>query len=492
LVKFRIGSVLVVAALAVLLWPSGSSGAPITFQRTYGGQDDDNCSWARQTYDVGYVMVGGAASVGNGVHIAWLVKTDERGETLWTRTLGGPWECVGNSVQQTADSGYIIAGGTESLDTLGDAWLIKTDARGDTLWTRTYGGPSEDFLLDEAALTTDGGYVAVGSTASFGAGAHDVWLIKTDSRGDTSWTRTFGGTNDEYGASVQQTSDGGYIIAGVTWSYGAGGADVYLIKTNAAGDTQWTRTFGGPIDDYGLCARQTRDGGYIVGGWTMSYPDSSVYIWLIKTNANGDTLWTRKIGDTLGETWGGPVEQLDDGGYIIAGCVDRNFSDFYLARTDSNGDTIWTRTFGGSSFDVGYSVQKTADGGYVIGGETYSFGAGNSDFYLIKTDANGNAAVEEPKAELPRRATLALICTPNPFRSSTVLHLTTGPLDHSATYLRIYDVQGRLVRTLTLNRNPQVVWDGRDNSDRTLPSGTYLVCCTVAGKSATARVILQR
>ena len=489
--RARFDSALVVAMLVALVLPALPHSSPITFQRTYGGQDDDNCSWARQTYDAGYVMVGGAASVGNGVHIAWLVKTDERGETLWTRTLGGPWACVGNSVQQTADSGYIIGGATESLDTLGDAWLVQTDARGDTLWTRTYGGPSEDGL-DEAALTTDGGYVAVGSTASFGAGAYDVWLIKTDSRGDTSWTRTFGGTNDEYGASVQQTSDGGYIIAGVTWSYGAGGADVYLIKTNAAGDTQWTRTFGGPIDDYGLCARQTRDGGYIVGGWTMSYPDSSVYIWLIKTNANGDTLWTRKIGDTLGETEGGPVEQLDDGGYIIAGCVDRTISDVYLARTDSNGDTIWTRTFGGSSFDVGYSVQKTADGGYVIGGETYSFGAGQSDYYLIKTDANGNAAVEESKAELPRRATLALICTPNPFRSSTVLRLTTGPLDHSATHLRVYDVQGRLVRALTISRETQAVWDGRDNGGRPLPSGTYLARCDTAGEHATTRLVLQR
>jgi hypothetical protein len=488
LLTIRLGSVLVVAALAASLWPSCSSGSPITFQRTYGGADDDICNWVRQTDDGGYIMVGTAASFGTP---CWLVKTDQRGDTQWTRTPGGStgW---GGDVEQTADSGYIIAGSTiTSLDTLGDAWLVKTDARGDTLWTRTYGDTLYNYF-DAVALTTDGGYVAVGITASFGLGSGDIWLVKTDSKGDTSWTRTFGGTNDDEGYSVQQTNDGGYIIAGATWSYGAGGADAYLIKTDAAGDTQWTRTFGGPLDDFGDCARQTRDGGYVVGGRTMSYPDSSVYIWLIKTNANGDTLWTRKIGKDSGFADGGQLEQLDDGGYMIAGSVARDFYDVYLVRTDSNGDTLWTRAFGGSNLDLGYSVQGTSDGGFIVGGQTYSFGAGKSDFYLIKTDANGNAAVAEPKSGLPHRATFALSCAPNPFHSSTVLHLTTGPLDHSATQLRVYDVQGRLVRALTISRETQAVWDGRDNGGRPLPSGTYLAHCDTAGKHATTRLVLQR
>jgi len=489
--RFHIDSALVVAALVALTLPTLTQASPITFQRTYGGPDNDDCTWARQTYDGGYIMVGFSGSLSVAAIVAWLVKTDSNGDTIWTRSFGGSSFDLGRSVQQTADSGYIISGLTSSLDTLGDAWLIKTNVRGDTLWTRTYGGPSEDFL-DEAALTTDGGYVAVGGTMSFGAGAHDVWLIKTDSRGDTSWTRTFGGANDDQGYTVQQTSDGGYIIAGLTRSYGAGGSDVYLIKTNAAGDTQWTRTFGGPLDDRGLCARQTRDGAYIVGGWTTSYPDSSVYIWLIKTNANGDTLWTRKIGDTLGETWGGPVEQLDDGGYVITGLVASGFYDAYLVRTDSNGDTIWTRTFGGSNPDAGNSLQPTADGGYIIGGQTRSFGPGSSDYYLIKTDENGNLAVAEPKSGSPRKLVLSLACEPNPFSSSTVLHMTAGPLDHLPAHLCIYDVQGRLVRALAVRREPQTIWDGRDDAGRRLPSGTYLVHCVAAGKQVTARLVLQR
>jgi hypothetical protein len=485
LVKFRIGSVLVMAALAVLLWPSYSSGSPITFQRTYGGPGNDDCTWARQTTDGGYIMVGYSGSV------AWLVKTDSNGDTIWTRGFGGSSFAEGLSVEQTTDSGYIIAGWTESRDTLGDAWLVKTDSHGDTLWTRTYGGPLEDDV-GAVALTTDGGYVAVGGTMSFGAGAHDVWLIKTDSRGDTSWTRTFGATNDEFGESVQQTSDGGYVIAGVTGSYGAGGDDVYLVKTDTAGDTQWTRTFGGPLGDWGLCARQTRDSGYIVGGWTTSYHDSSVYVWLIKTNASGDTLWTRKVGDVSGWAEGGPVEQLDDGGYITAGVVASGFYDVYLVRTDSNGGTIWTRSFGGSNPDAGHSVQKTADGGYIIGGQTLSFGAGGSDYYLIKTDENGNLAVAQSKSSSPRMPVFSVTSEPNPFRSSTVLHLTAGFIDHSATHLRIYDAQGRLVRALATNQSAQTIWDGRNNAGQLLPSGTYLVRCDVARTHTTSRLILQR
>jgi hypothetical protein len=485
LVKFRVGSVLVMAALAVLLWPSYSSGSPITFQRTYGGPGNDDCTWARQTTDGGYIMVGYSGS------LAWLVKTDSNGDTIWTRGFGGSGFDEGRSVQQTADSGYIIAGWTESLDTLGDAWFVKSDARGDTLWTRTYGGPLEDDV-GAVALTTDGGYVAVGGTMSFGAGAHDVWLIKTDPRGDTSWTRTFGATNDEFGESVQQTSDGGFVIAGVTRSYGAGGDDVYLIKTDTAGDTLWTRTFGGPLDDWGLCARQTRDGGYIVGGWTTSYPDSSVYIWLIKTNANGDTLWTRKIGDVSGWAEGGPVEQLDDGGYVITGLVASGFYDAYLVRTDSNGDTIWTRSFGGSNPDAGQSVQPTADGGYVIGGQTLSFGAGREDYYLIKTDANGRLAVAESKTSLSRRAVLSLACAPNPFSGSTKISLSAQVSGSVPVSLRVYDVQGRLVRTIAASRISPTIWDGRDDAGRRLPSGTYLVHYVAAGKQVTARLVLQR
>jgi len=193
--------------------------------------------------------------------------------------------------------------------------VCASPALAQTGWWRTYGGTSTEWGYS-AQQTSDGGYIVAGSTGSFGAGYRDVYLIKTNASGDTLWTRTYGGTDDDEGHSVQQTSDGGYVIAGETWSFGAGG-DVYLVKTNASGDTLWTRTYGGTSSDDGFSARQTSDGGYVIAGQTMSF-GAGVDVYLIKTNASGDTLWTRTCGGTNYDC-GYWAQQTSDGGYVIAG-----------------------------------------------------------------------------------------------------------------------------------------------------------------------------
>jgi len=213
--------------------------------------------------------------------------------------------------------------------------------------------------------------------------------LATIASGQTNWTRTYGGQNSDRGYSVQQTSDGGYIIAGFTYSYGAGGRDVYLIKTDAQGETLWTRAFGGPNDDVGYSVQQTTDGGYIVAGYAgYRYDTSYSAVYLVKTNAQGDTLWTRTYGGDSGDDAARSIAQSLDGGYIIAGKT-RSFStgpaDVWLLRTNALGDTLWARTYGGPEYDVGYSVQQTTDGGYVIAGTTGSY----EDIYLVKTDSHG-------------------------------------------------------------------------------------------------------
>ena len=178
-------------------------------------------------------------------------------QITFQKTYGGTGNDYANSVQQTTDGGYIIAGYTASFG--GDSshvYLIKTDSLGDTLWTKTYGGDSSD-IGNSVQQTTDGGYIVAGTTNSFGAGNVDVYLIKTNSIGDTMWTKTYGGTNIDVGSYVRQTLDGGYIIARYTGSFGAGGFDVYLIKTNSLGDTLWTRTYGGTFADFGSSVQQT-------------------------------------------------------------------------------------------------------------------------------------------------------------------------------------------------------------------------------------------
>jgi hypothetical protein len=303
----------------------------------------------------------------------------------WTRTYGGTQYDNGCSVQQTQDGGYIIAGITQSFgDTLGDVYLIKTNTYGDTLWTRTYGGANTDVGCS-IQQTQDGGFIVAGYTLSFGVGGADVWLIKTDVTGDTLWTRTYGGQDFDWGYSVQQTQDGGYIIGGYTGPYGAGLCDFYLIKTNASGDTLWTRTYGGAGDDEGFSVQQTQDGGYIIAGRTSSFGATGYDVWLVRTNVSGDTLWARRYGWPLYDK-GYSVKQTQDGGYIITGWTDlgARLWDVYLVKTNSSGDTLWTRTYGGLRWDEGRSVQQTQDGGYIIAGRS------GSDIYLIKTDVSGD------------------------------------------------------------------------------------------------------
>ena len=322
-------------------------------------------------------MVGSTASFGAGLTDVYLIKLDANGDTLWSRAFGGADYDIGHAVEQTADGGYIVAGDTRSFGAGGyDAWLIRTDAIGHLVWFRTYGDTSDDGARS-VEQTSDGGFVLTGCTESFGAGQGDVYLVRTSAKGDTLWTKTFGGASHDEGFSVRQTTDKGFVIAGLTQSFGAGEDDVYLIKTNARGDTLWTRTFGGDDDDFGYSVRQTADGGYVIAGLTESFGAGGEDVYLIRTDAHGDTLSTRENrGQSLGVAQGPAKVQPPF-------CLD---SARYGPRFPGS---LWTRTYGGPSSDEAHSVQETADGGFVVAGSTYSFGAGNFDGYLIRTGPRG-------------------------------------------------------------------------------------------------------
>ena len=257
----------------------------------------------------------------------------------WEKTFGGTEDDGGSSMQQTKDGGYIIAGRTNSFGAGGDdVYLVKTDADGNQQWQKTFGG-AEDDGGSSVQQTKDGGYVIAGRTNSFGTGGWDFYLVRTDALGNQQWTKTFGGTKDEIAYSAQQTTDGGYVIAGYTDSFGAGGRDVYLIKTDALGNQQWEKTFGGAYGDYGYSVRQTKDGGYIIAGQTSSFT----------------------------------------GGW-----------DIYVIKTDAMGIKMWEKAFGGASSEGGGRVQETIDGGYIITGEKEPSVPRQYDVYLIKIDAAGN------------------------------------------------------------------------------------------------------
>ena len=351
------------------------------WQQTYegfGGATIQMGYSVQQTTDGGYIITGFSIDT-TGSYI-YLIKTDGNGIEQWSKTFGEV-ESYGLSVQQTTDGGYIITGQTYSIGNGSyDVYLIKTDGSGIEQWSKTFGGTSSDGG-SSVQQTTDGGYIVTGENSN------GVCLIKTDGNGIEQWNQTFGGYK---GNSVQQTTDGGYIVTGQNSN------DVCLIKTDGNGIEQWSKTFGGTSSDRGSSVQQTTDGGYIITGFTESFGNGGSDVYLIKTDGNGIEQWSKTFG---GANWdsGNSVQQTTDGGYVITGRFEEIFEepDVYLIKTDGNGIEQWSQNIGrtlGFGIDVsdeGFSVQQTTDGGYIITGFTIGFTSGY-DVYLIKTDGNGN------------------------------------------------------------------------------------------------------
>ncbi len=310
----------------------------------------------------------------------------------WNQTFGGSGNESGKSVRETNDSGYIIAGYTTSYGSgERDVWLIKTDSSGNEVWNSTFGGLNWDEGRS-VRETKDKGYVITGYTYSYGSGGADIWVIKTDFDGIEEWNKTFGGSNSEEGFSVQETNDRGYIVIGASSSHDPDNWDVWLIKTDSDGNEEWNRTFGGSSFDSGHTVQHTLDGGYIIIGETNSYDVGDGDFWLIKTDSDGNEKWNRTFGGPYNDE-GESVHATIDGGYIIAGKTwshDSGNWDFWLIKTDSDGNEKWSRIFDGSGDDESRFVQQTGDGGYIIAGQTKSDISDEGRIWLVKTDPTGN------------------------------------------------------------------------------------------------------
>jgi len=363
-----------------------------SFERIVGGPGIDLGVFVSPTSDGGYVAVGVTTSFGEGNEDIYLVKTDITGEPLWTQTFGGPETDNGWSVHEHA-GGLVIAGFTDSFGAGDfDCYLIVTNLEGEMQWSQTFGGGAKDRCWS-VLPADDGGYVLAGETTSFGSGAEDCYLIKTDASGNEEWSRTFGGEEGDRCFSIAQAEDGGFLLAGQTYSEGAGDRDVYLVRTDAAGKQLWSKTFGGSASDVGHSVARTAEDDFIVTGYTTSLAIAEDDPYIIKIDAGGEVQWTRVIPmDGVNHTITG--EQTTDGGFILGG-----FSEFrsngargaLLVKMDGEGNLEWFRdlllTTAGRS--VGYTVRATADGGSILTGHTTEGSAGNLDLLLVKVDRQG-------------------------------------------------------------------------------------------------------
>ncbi|HNW88612.1 MAG TPA: T9SS type A sorting domain-containing protein [Bacteroidales bacterium] len=356
-------------------------GQSASFEEVYWTNGNDEATSIIQTSDGGYAIIGSTDGFGYGGYDVLLIKINYKGDIEWTGNYGGINNDYGRAISPTNDGGYIIAGNTNSYGAgLGDIFLIKTDSLGNTIWTKTFGGINDDAARAVFELN-NGDFIIAGSTLSFGAGLYDLYLIRTNSLGVQIWSKAIGTSYDEIGRAMQPTSDGGFIIAGSTNK--SGNYDAFLVKTNSAGDTLWTKRYGGTVDDFGYAVIQTIDKGYALTGFNGG-------IFLIKTDSVGQLLYNTTLFTGLTDNKGYSIKQTNDQGFIINGIGGNIYENDIIIKADKFGDFQWKKEYGAPSSysDAGNSIIITNDGGYISAGYTYGY-TGSSDFYVIKTDSNG-------------------------------------------------------------------------------------------------------
>ncbi|MEO8148734.1 MAG: T9SS type A sorting domain-containing protein [Bacteroidia bacterium] len=417
---------------------SCSFGQEIEWQKTIGGTNWDQLNSIQQTSDGGYILGGFSASNisgdktenSKGSYDYWIVKTDSAGNIQWQKTIGGNNSDYLYSLQQTTDGGYILGGASESnisgdksennwdttVNTF-DYWIVKINGLGTIQWENTIGGKADD-ALTSLQQTSDGGYILGGFSESNisgdktenSDGLYDYWMVKTDSAGNILWQKTIGGSIFDNLYSLNQTSDGGYLLGGYSNSNisgsktenSNGGWDYWIVKTDGAGNIQWQNTIDGSDNDFIYSVRQTTDDGYILGGYSGSgisgdktennYGYSNY--WIVKTDSIGIIEWDKTIGDA-DEDELRDIQLTNDGGYILAGSTNKIgsvFSHYLIAKTDSTGNIQWQNKIGGAYSEVVHCIEPTSDGGFILGGFSISNISGDKtedcrgsyDYWIIK------------------------------------------------------------------------------------------------------------
>lgn len=419
---------------------------PVQWQATYGGGGNEEANSIKQTADGGFIIAGYSTSQngdvsghhGTSLHADfWILKLDNSGKISWQKSLGGTDNDIARSVATTSDGGYIVAGDTYSndYDVHGnhgsqDAWIVKLNSSGDTLWERCYGGTLNE-TANSIIQTTDGGYLVAGYTNSAdddvsksGVG-EDIWILKLAANGDISWSKTYGGNNDDEAYSIVANGSS-YLVAGMSKSSNisghhgnAGSSDDWVFEIDNTGTQLWSKLLGGSGDDEAHAINATADGGVIIGGFSNS-SDGDISgnhgnndYWIVKLNAAHNIDWQQSFGGSY-DDYAYDVEQTTDDGFIISGYTMSNdgnvtdfhgdpnddFGDYWLIKTDKDGSLQWEKTYGGSSTDRAFTATETSDMGYIVAGYSESqdgdvgASAKNQNYYIIKIQSDPILPVE--------------------------------------------------------------------------------------------------
>jgi len=496
---------------------SQAQAPAIQWQKCLGGPDGDAAYSIQQTNDGGFIVAGVTSS--NDGHVwgnhggsdAWVVKLDSSMFIHMQKCLGGTGADFAYSIKQTSDGGFIVAGFTMSNDGdvsgnhgWNDAWVVKLNSSGDIEWQKCLGGTNDDYAYS-IQQTSDGGFIVAGETnsndgdVSGNHGNSDYWVVKLNSSGTIEWQKCLGGTGWDEAYSIQQTSDGGFIVAGYTSSNDGdvsgfhGYSDYWVVKLNSSGDIEWQKCLGGTNDDWARSIKQTSDGGFIVAGETRSYNGDvsgnhgGIDYWVVKLDSLGDIEWQKCLGGTNND-YARSIQQTSDGGFIVAGYTSSNdgdvsgfhgYSDYWVVKLNSSGDIEWQKCLGGTNDDWARSIKQTSDGGFIVAGFTasndgdVSGNQGNSDAWVVKL-------TNEPDRinEIENYNSLSIY--PNPFREKAII--TFDNPKNEKYRLLIIDVTGKVVMEINEIYGNTVEIDGSN-----LSAGVYvfeLTCdqCVSVGK----------
>lgn len=366
---------------------------------TYGTLSGDWCEAIYPASDGNYIVGGNTLDPAGGVGSTdvLLLKVSPEGRTLWQRVYDSRGSLFPHSIQQTSDGGYFLAGIYRDTQYVQDmeVWAMKLDGEGTIEWDRIYGGANWDRTY-ASAQTPDGGYILAGCTRSFTDQPmyEDFWVLKLNAEGEIIWERTFGGDRSDRGLALALTKDGGCVVAGCTASFDARGNDFWLIKLDPKGGVDWGKAYGGHLSEIAYSVEQTSDGGYVLAGTTGSYGAGADDALVLRLDSNGDILWQKAYGGSATD-FAVSIRETE-GGFVVSGhtaSFGNGSRDLWVFRLDVDGNINWERTFGGPEDEAGNSIHPLADG-YIIGGYSWSYGQGLDDILLLKIGVDAEISPE--------------------------------------------------------------------------------------------------